>query len=172
MLKNRLAALIGSLFPAIAGATPSVADIGAMPDQIGLITALQSINPWPATSYNAATNTTGFTATQQQIMSAQDTVLNLTGTLGAGAALTLPTVAVLLSTLTPAQAVVGSSTILRVINSSGGAFAWTATTAAGWTLSGTMTVAQNTWRDFIITITAVGATPTATLQAIGTGTQS
>lgn len=160
------------LFPGIAGATPTVADIGAMPDQVGLITALQGINPWPATSYNAASNTTGFTATQQQIMSAQDTVLNLTGTLGAGAALTLPTVAVLIATLTPSQAVVGSSTLLRVINSSGGAFAWTVTTATGWTLNGTMTVAQNTWRDFILTLTNVGATPTATVQAVGTGTQS
>ena len=160
------------LFPGIAGATPNIPDNGAMPDQVGLITALQGINPWPATAYNAATNTTGFTATQQQIMSAQDTVLNLTGTLGAGAALTLPTVAVLIATLTPSQAVVGSSTLLRVINSSGGAFAWTVTTATGWTLNGTMTVAQNTWRDFIMTITAVGATPTATVQAVGTGTQS
>jgi hypothetical protein len=160
------------LCPGIAGATPSVLDIGAMPDQIGLITALQSINPWPATAYNAATNTTGFTATQAQIMSAQDTVLNLTGTLGAGAALTLPTVAVLLATLTPSQAVVGSATLLRVINSSGGAFAWTVTTSTGWTLNGTMTVAQNTWRDFIVTLTNVGGTPTATLQAVGTGTQS
>ena len=160
------------LCPGIAGATPNIPDNGAMPDQVGLITALQGINPWPATAYNAATNTTGFTATQQQIMSAQDTVLNLTGTLGAGAALTLPTVAVLIATLTPSQAVVGSSTLLRVINSSGGAFAWTVTTATGWTLNGTMTVAQNTWRDFIMTITAVGATPTATVQAVGTGTQS
>lgn len=160
------------LFPGIAGATPTVTDLGAMPDQISLISALQSINPWPSGAYNAASNTTGFTATQQQIMSAQDTVLNLTGTLGAGAALTLPTATVLQSTLTPSQAVVGSSTILRVINSSSANFAWTVTTATGWTLNGTMTVAQNTWRDFILTITAVGATPTMTLQAIGTGTQS
>jgi hypothetical protein len=169
--KMILADALGSLFPGIAGATPSIADLGAMPDQISLITALQSINPWPSTAYNAATNTTGFTATQQQIMAAQDTVLNLTGTLGAGAALTLPTATVIQSTLTPSQLVVGSSVVLRVINSSGGAFSWTVTTAAGWTLGGTMTVAQNTWRDFIMTVTGI-ATPAMTLQAIGTGTQS
>ncbi len=68
--------------------------------------------------YNAATNTTGFTATQSQIMGAEQTYLNLTGTLGAGAALTLPTAAILQATLTPQQAVVGSTVVLRVINSS------------------------------------------------------
>ena len=170
MRKIRLAELIGKLFPRIAGATPTVTDIGSMPDQIGLITALQSINPWPATSFNAATNTTGFTATPQQVMSGQFTALNLSGTLGAGAALTLPTVANLLAALTPSQAVVGSSTVLRVVNSSGGAFSWTVTTNTGWTLSGTsQVIAQNVFQDYIITITGVGASAAATLQAAGRG---
>jgi len=170
--KLRLAELIGSLFPAVQGQTPSILDLGAMPDQVSLINALISVNPWPATAYNAATNTTGFTATQQQIFSAEQTYLNLTGTLGAGAALTLPTVATMITTMTPQQAVVGSTIVLRVINSSGGAFAWTVTTNTGWTLNGTQTIAQNTWRDFVLQMTAVGATPTATLQSVGTGTQS
>lgn len=173
MRKLRLAELIGALFPSIQGQTPVISPmLGALADQVGLIAAMQSVNPWPATAYNVATNTTGFTATQQQIMAAEATVLNLTGTLGAGAALTLPTVATVLATLTPAQAVVGSTIVLRVINSSGGAFAWTVTTNTGWTLNGNMAVAQNTWRDFILQLTNVGATPTATVQAIGTGTQS
>lgn len=172
MLKKRLAAAIASIFPGIQGQTPVIADNGAMPDQISLINAILAINPWQAAIYNAATNTTGFTASQSQIMGAESTVLNITGTLGAGAALTLPTAAVLQATLTAQQAVVGSTTLLRVINSSGGAFAWTVTTAAGWTLNGTMTVAQNTWRDFIVTITGVGASAAMTLQSIGTGTQS
>lgn len=172
MSKIILADALGSLFPGIAGATPSVLDIGAMPDQIGLITALSSINPWPAAVYNAAANTTGFTATQQQIMSAQDTVLELTGTIGAGQALTLPTVATLIATLTPAQAVVGSTTVLRIGRGANGAFNWTVTTNTGWTLNGTQTIAQSTFRDFIITLTNVGATPTATLTQVGTGTWS
>lgn len=172
MRKTRIAALIGAMFPAIAGATPSVPDNGAMPDQVGLIGALQTINPWPATAYNAAANTTGFTATPAQIMAAQDTVLELTGTIGAGAALTLPTVATLIAALTPAQAVVGSSIVFRLGRGANGAFNWTVTTNTGWTLNGTMTVAQSTFRDFVMTITAVGATPTATLQSIGTGTWS
>jgi hypothetical protein len=170
MRKTRLSALIGALFPAIQGQPQSLVMNGAAVDQIGLISALLSVNPWPATAYNAATNTTGFTATQQQIMAAENTVFDLTGTLGAGAALTLPTVATLISTLTPQQAVVGSSIILRVINHSGAAFTWTVTTATGWTLNGTMTVAQSTFRDFIVTLTNVGASPTATIQNAGSGT--
>lgn len=172
MSKIIRADVLGSLFPGIAGATPSVPDNGALPDQIGLITALQGINPWPAAAYNAATNTTGFTATQQQIMAAQDTVLELTGTIGAGQALTLPTVATLIATLTPAQSVVGSTTVLRIGRGANGAFNWTVTTNTGWTLNGTQTIAQSTFRDFIVTLTNVGATPTATLTQIGTGTWS
>jgi len=173
MRKIRLSALTGALFPGVQGQTPVITPmLGALADQTGLINSILAINPWQAAVYNAATNTSGFTATQGQIMGAESTVLNLTGTLGAGAALTLPTAAVMLATMTPQQGVVGSTTLLRVINSSGGAFAWTVTTASGWTLSGTMTVAQNTWRDFIVTITGVGAGAAMTLQAIGTGTQS
>jgi len=171
MRKTRLSALIGALFPAIQGQPQSLVMNGAAVDQIGLISALLSVNPWPATAFNVATNTTAFTATQQQIMAAENTVLNLSGTLGAGAALTLPTVANLIATLTPQQAVVGSSVVLRIINSSGGAFAWTVTTNTGWTLTGTsQAIAQSTWQDYIITLTNVGASPTATMQAVGKGT--
>jgi len=52
------------------------------------------------------------------------------------------------------------------VNHSSANFAWTVTTNTGWTLNGTMTVNQSTFRDFIMTITALGATPTATLQNI------
>jgi hypothetical protein len=164
-----LSKIISSMFPGIAGATPTLTDNGAVPDQVGLINAILSINPWPTAAYNAATNTSGFTATQSQVMAAQDTVLALTGTLTAGAALTLPTVSALLATLTPQQGVVGSTTLLRVLNESGGAFAWTVTTNTGWTLNGTMSVAQTTFRDFIITINGVGASAAATIQDIGGG---
>jgi hypothetical protein len=167
--KLRLAELIGSLFPAIQGQTPVIADNGSMPDQISLINAVLSINPWQAAVYNAAANTTGFTATQSQVMAAEETVLELTGTIGAGAALTLPTVASMIATLTPQQAVVGSTTTLRIGRGATGAFNWTVTTNTGWTLNGTQTIAASTWRDFIIQITAVGATPTATCTQIGAG---
>lgn len=171
MRKLRLANLIGTLFPAIQGQMPVIVDNGSMPDQISLINAILAQNPWPAAAFNAAANTTGFTASPSQIMGAEQTYLNLSGTLAAGAALTLPTVAALLATLTLQQAVVGSAIVLRIINSSSAAFAWTVTTNTGWTLSGTsQAIAQNVWQDYIVTITAIGTTPTATLQAVGRGT--
>lgn len=172
MRKTRIAALIALLFPGIgAGSQVSLAFNGGIPDQQSLVNALNGINPLPQTNVQSAANTTGFTATGNQVAGAQDNVLLLTGTLGAGAALTLPTAANLLAAL-PANiqaAPIGTSFMLRIINASSGAFAWTVTTNTGWTLSGTMTVAQNTWRDFIATVTAVGA---ITLQSIGTGTYS
>ena len=173
MKKLRLAEIIGSLFPGVQGQTPAISPVlGAMPDQIGVINAILAINPWQATIYNAAANTTGFTATQSQVMGAEFTVLELTGTIGAGQALTLPTVANLIATLTPQQAVVGSTIGLRVGRAATGAFNWTVTTNTGWTLNGTMTIAQSTFRDFFITLTNVGSTPTAVIQQVGTGTGS
>ena len=170
MRKNRLAEVIGTLYPGIQGALPVIPDNGSMPDQIGLINALLAVNPWPATAYNNATNTTAFTATQSQIMAAESTVLYLSGTLGAGAALTLPTAATMLATMTAQQAVVGSSVTLRVVNASSAAFTWTVTTNTGWTLNGPMTVPVNSFRDFFVTIVGVGASAALQLQDVGTGT--
>lgn len=64
-------------------------------------------------------------------------------------------------------AAVGFTWIARIINSGAGVFTLTADGSV--TLTGTATVAQNTWREFLFTIT--GAT-TATAQEIGTGTNS
>jgi hypothetical protein len=98
-----------------------------------------------------------------------EVVVNMTGTLGAGAALTLPTVASIIAAA-PLPFVAGQTYRLRVINSGGGAYAWTVTTNTGWgTLLGTMTVNQNTWRDFIVTFLSGNAMQ---LQSIGTGTNS
>lgn len=94
------------------------------------------------------------------------TVLNLTATLGAGAAADLPTVAALVTAMEAAgiTPVAGGSYELDVMNSSGANFAWTITTATGWTLTGTMTVAQNTVRKCIVTFTSLTA---AVLQSMG-----
>jgi hypothetical protein len=170
--KTILDRLLGLVFPAIgAGNPPSIPDNGAMPDQIGLYNAVLGMNPFQETGYNAASNTSGFTLSATQISGAAQNFLNLTGTLAAGANAQLPTVANLIAALPQVVqgSPVGLSFQLRIINSSGGAFAWTVTTNTGWTLGGTMSIAQNTWRDFIITITSA---TTATLQAVGTGTQS
>jgi hypothetical protein len=162
--KIRLAELIGSLFPSIQGALPVIPDNGALPDQVGLINAILAANPWPATTYNVYAGTGATTLTQSQTMSAEVTVLAITS-LSAGAAITLPTAAAMLATMTPTQGVVGSSTTLRVVNSSG--FTATMTTNTGWTLNGTMTVPLNSFRDFFVTCTGVGASAAFVLQDIG-----
>jgi hypothetical protein len=45
----------------------------------------------------------------------------------------------------------------------------TVTTNTGWTLTGTMTIATNTFRDFVVNLTSLSA---ATLTSVGTGTYS
>jgi len=119
-------------------------------------------------AYNTNTATSGATLTAANVTGGEATVdLALTGTLGAGANAQLPTVANLLQSMyAPA---VGSTYRLRILNRSSANFAWTVTTNTGWTLTGTMSIAQNTWRDFIVTVTSLTA---ATLQAVGVGTDS
>lgn len=119
--------------------------------------------------YTAVATNTPATLTPAQLAGAMDVAVNMTAVLAGAGTLTLPTIAALLAALPNLG--VGDTLRLRIINSSGGAFAWTVTTAAGWTLLGTMSIAQNTWRDFYVTITSV-VNATATLQEIGTGTQS
>lgn len=119
-------------------------------------------------AFNTNTSTAGTTLTAANVTGGEDLVdLAMTGTLAAGANAQLPTVANMLQSMyAPA---VGSAFRLRIINRSSGAFSWTVTTNTGWTLTGTMTIAQNTWRDFDVVITGL---TTATLQAVGTGTDS
>jgi|SRR5579863_1402970 len=126
----------------------------------------------PATTrmsaFNSNAATAGATLTAANITGgAADVFLAMTGTLGGAANAQLPTVANMVAALHAPT--VGTSFKLRVINRSSANFAWTVTTNTGWTLTGTMSVAQNTWRDFVVTLTALS---TATLQAVGTGTDS
>jgi hypothetical protein len=164
--KIRLAELIGKLFCGIQGALPSIPDNGSMPDQVGLINAIISANPFPATAYNVYAGTGATTLTQQQTMSAEVNVLSITS-LSAGAAITMPTAASMLTTMTPFQAVVGAATTLRVVNSS--SFTATMTTNTGWTLNGQMGIVAESFRDFFVTCTGVGASAAFTLQDIGGG---
>lgn len=133
-------------------------------------TGAWSVQPGSTKSaaYNTNSATSSTTLTVANISGGVSTVdLNMTGALGAAATATLPTVAALVAALhTPT---VGTSYRLRVVNSSSGAFSWTVATATGWTLNGTMTVAQNTWREFVVTLTSLTA---ATLQSVATGTFS
>lgn len=123
---------------------------------------------------NTATSATTLTAANvagaNTAAAPTEIYLNMTGTLGAGANAQLPTVTALLGQIP--NAVNNQTYTIRIINTSSGAFSWTVTTNTGWTLNGTsFAIAQNTWREFIVTITSVGSA-TATLQSIGTGTYS
>lgn len=125
----------------------------------------------PMAAYNTNSATANTTLTAANVAGGISTVdLAMTGALAGAATATLPTVANLLPSLYSTS--VGSSYRLRVINESSGNFAWTIGAATGWTLNGTMTIAQNTWRELVVTITNVGGTPTATLQSVATGTYS
>jgi len=86
-------------------------------------------------------------------------VVNMTGSLSGGAALTLPTVANYLAALPFAN--LNNGSMLRVTNSSAGNFAWTLTSNGSFTVAGTATIAQNTWRDFnLIVVNGTSATAT------------
>ena len=122
-------------------------------------------------AYTTNTATAGTLLTAANIAAAAaETVLGLTGTLGAAANAQLPTVAQLLAQIpAPFQ---GYTLVLRIINSSAGNYAWTVVTNTGWTaLNGTMSINQNTFRDLLITITSI-VNATATIQSVGTGTTS
>ena len=122
----------------------------------------------PTAAFNTNTATSGTTLTAANVTGGSANVdLALTGTLGGAANAQLPTVANLFKSLWAAK--VGATYRLRIINESSGAFAWTVTTNTGWTLNGTMSIAQNTWREFIVTLTSLTA---ATLQSVAVGTYS
>ena len=126
----------------------------------------------PGTTHNAAFNTNtataGTTLTAANITGGASSVdLALTGALAGAANAQLPTVATLVTALH--SPTIGTSYRLRIVNESTGAFAWTVTTNTGWTLTGTMTIAQNTWREFVVTLNSL---TTATLQSVATGTYS
>jgi hypothetical protein len=119
-------------------------------------------------AYNTNTATSGTTLTGANISGGQiEVTLAMTGTMGGDANAQLPTVANLVAAIP--NAVAGQVYKLRIINESSANHVWTITTNTGWTLNGTMTIAQNTWRDFYVTLTTTSA---AVLQSIGTGTFS
>jgi len=122
-------------------------------------------------SYGTSTATSSTTLTAAKLTGAADDVfLNMTGTLAAGATATTDTAANIVAAIPQAQRYVGANYILRIINSSSGAFAWTIAGGSGVTVNGTATIAQNTWREFLVTLGS-GLT-TVTLQSVGTGTNS
>lgn len=114
--------------------------------------------------YSAASDTIAFSLTAAQVAGAQDVVVNLTGTLGAGAAVTFPTATNLVAAIPGAT--VGQSYKLRLVHSGAGDYAWTATQNTGITLSGTMTIAKGESRDFVVVLTSLTA---VAITAAGSG---
>lgn len=156
---NGIAGATGIAFPPYSGATFIEASPGAW--QCVLDAA-------PAAGFAANTATSAATLTAASVASGVDAVdIQMSGTLGAGAALTLPLVTDLVKSMY--SPTIGSSFRLRITNASSANFAWTTTTNTGWTLTGTMTIAQNTWREFVVTLTSL---TTATLQSVAVGTYS
>lgn len=120
--------------------------------------------------YNTISSTSNTTLTAANItgqLGFVEVSLNLTGAISSASTATLPTVSSFISALyNPA---VGFQYKLIVINTSANNFAWTVASSAGWTLNGTMSVAQNTTRTFYVTLSSASS---ASLQSVGTGTYS
>ncbi len=124
---------------------------------------MAGLNQQPTAQFNTNTTTTTFAAGQ---LEGADYVV-YTNTQGTPGSIATRTAAQMIAGIPNAQ--VGYSYMLRVINGQG---TGTITITAGdvnVTLTGTMTVAANTWRDFVVTITAAG---TLTIQNAGVGTFS
>ena len=145
-------------------------------EETGVVNNLiNEINAAAFNSYTSITKTDTATATltAANMTAAHDQVFVLMTGTTSGSTLTLDTVANLVAALQnqwgPGVSVIGATWVIRVINH-GGTNTWTLTTSTGWgTLNGTQTVANNTWRDFVITITTL---TTATWQSVGIGTES
>lgn len=84
---------------------------------------------------------------------------------GTTPSLQLPTAAAIIAAIPGWQ--IGQSYLLRIINTNSGTA--TITTNTGLTLTGTMTLATNTFRDFLVAFTAAGA---VSVTAVGTGATS
>ena len=91
----------------------------------------------------------------------------LTGTPTAAAAYTLPTATLLIAAMSNPVAN-GTNYRLIVKNTSAGAFTITMTAGVGVTITGTATIAQNNFREFLIIPTNL-AVPAVTLLAVSSG---
>jgi hypothetical protein len=161
------------LINGFASSTGVTLPVGFIGEVLCVVSGAMAIKNLPSFTtevvYNTNTATSGATLTGANISGAfNEVTLALTGTLGGDANAQLPTVANLVAAIPNAAA--GQSYKLRIINESSANHVWTITTNSNWTLNGTLfTIAQNTWRDFYVTLTTTSA---AVLQSIGIGTFS
>jgi len=113
-------------------------------------------------AYNTNSATSGTTLTGANVSGGTVEVsLAMTGTMGGDANAQLPTVGNLVAAIP--NAVAGMRYKLRIVNESSANHVWTVTTNTGWTLNGTMTIAQNASRAFYVTFTTLSA---AVLQSV------
>lgn len=139
----------------------------AIPLWTAVVGTSGAANALANTQYTAISTNTPATLTGAQMAGASDITINMTATLAGAGTLNSATALQIVAAIPDVQP--GFSYNLRIINSGGGAFSWTLTTAAGITLNGTMSIAQNTFRDFYVTVTSLTA---VAIQSIGTGTNS
>lgn len=121
--------------------------------------SIGNVTEFPANQYSTSASG-AFTPTVAQHVGSQLVVLNLTGTSGN---LTTETAANIIAAMPNAQ--IGQSYRLRIISVGSGT--WTVLAGSGVTITGTATIAINTWREYIVTYTAAG---TVVFQNIGAGT--
>lgn len=98
--------------------------------------------------------------TAAQVSGAKSVVFDNTGTTPGN--LQMPTAAAIVANI--AGAVVGQAYMLKIRNSAGAANTATITTNTGITLTGTMTIAQNVTREFVVTLVSLTA---VTVQSVG-----
>lgn len=132
----------------------------------------QSIWPWsrkaavqPNLAYNVDSSAVAHVLTAAKMTGgAVDVSLDLTGALTAAANATTDTAANIIAAIPLAY--IGQTYGLRILNDSSGAFAWTIVAGTGVTVTGTATIAQHTYRDFVVT---VATATTVMMQSVGTG---
>lgn len=123
---------------------------------------ISNITAKTTASYSTGTTTTTFSA--GQLTGGEFTCY--INTQGSPGSISTRTAAQMFSDYTYAR--VGGSYLLRIVNGQGTGVL-TVTAGSNVTLSGTATIATNTWRDFIVTFTSDSA---LTMQGISTGTFS
>lgn len=118
----------------------------------------------PNGQYSTDTSTADFTVAAGKVAGSRLCVLDLTGTLAAPHNIQMPTAVALVAQVP--NAVAGETYVLRIINDSVGAFAWTVTGNTGLTVNGTASILNATWREFLVTLTSLTV---VVLQEIGGG---
>lgn len=131
-------------------------------------TSLNSIVNWlkgPSSFITTADNGTTQTLTAAMVSNNGSMEVFHVSTGGSTPTLTLPTAALIIAGWL--DSIVGSSYRLRIINNNSGTA--TIATGAGITLTGTATLATNTWREWVVTRNSL---TTLTFVEVGTGTDS